>query len=127
MKKLNFAFGLDFIVAFLACCGALAVLQTFIIGRHFIIPTMILVLTVIMGNLAWYGFQQSQLAKRINFWLGVVLSSHCFFALFWAKKYRYLLGDLFLPVGITLTLFFVVTTYLYAHKNKLFKRALPVQ
>lgn len=123
VKKFNFSYGLDWLIAVFALMGALAVLQTFIIGKHFIIPTMILVITVFLGNLAWYGLQQKKWAKIINFWCGVLLTSHCFFALFWAKKYREILGAAFEPVAIVVTLLLLALTWLYASKNQLFKHS----
>ncbi|MDU0353311.1 hypothetical protein RS130_04635 [Paraglaciecola aquimarina] len=118
MKKLNFSYGLDWLMALFAVLSALAVLQTFIIGKHFIIPTMILVVAILFGNLAWYGFKQKKWAKQINFWLGVIMTSHCFFALFWAKKYREVLGSLFEPVAVVVTLILLGLTWLYARKNQ---------
>ncbi|WP_158972655.1 hypothetical protein [Paraglaciecola sp. L3A3] len=123
MKKLNFSYGLDWLMATVAFVSSLGVLQTFIIGKHFIIPTMILVIAVLFGNLAWYGFQQQKWAKLVNFWLAVILTSHCFFALFWAKKYREILGDAFEPTAIVITLLLLALTWLYASKNQLFKQS----
>ena len=97
-------------------------LQTFIIGKHFIIPTVLLVVAVFFGNLAWYGFKQVKWAQLLNFWCGVILTSHCFFALFWAKKYRELLGNAFEPVAVIITVLLLALTWFYASKNQLFKR-----
>jgi hypothetical protein len=120
MKKMTLSYGLDWLMAVFALLASLAVLQTFIIGKHFIIPTVLLVVTVFIGNLAWYGLKQAKWAQYINFWCGFVLTSHCFFALFWAKKYRALLGDLFEPVAIIFTLLLLTLTWFYARKNQLF-------
>ena len=122
MKKFNFSYGLDWLMAIFAVLSALAVLQTFVIGKHFIIPTVLLVITIILANLAWYGFVQMKWAKLLNFWLGAIITSHCFFALFWAKKYRELLGDMFVPVAFFITLLMLILTWFYASKYQLFLR-----
>jgi hypothetical protein len=122
MKKMTLSYGLDWLMAVFALLASLAVLQTFIIGKHFIIPTVLLIITVFIGNLAWFGLKQVKWAQYINFWCGFVLTSHCFFALFWAKKYRELLGDLFEPVAVVITVVLLALTWFYARKNQLFSR-----
>ena len=122
MRKISLSNGLDWIMAAFALLALVAVLQTFIIGKHFIIPTAFLVLTVFIGNLAWYGLKQAKWAQYLNFWIVFCLSSHCFFALFWAKKYREILGGMFEPIFIIATLFLFVLTWFYARNNQLFSR-----
>jgi len=122
MNKITLRHGLDCLITVFAVLSLAAVLQTFIIGKHFIIPTILLVLAVLFGNLAWYGFKQARWAQHFNFWCGFILTSHCFFALFWAKKYRELLGNAFEPTAIVLTLLLLTLTWFYASKNKLFNR-----
>lgn len=122
-KKLSLPTSLDWLIALFALMGALAVLQTFIIGKHYIIPSVILLVTVVLGNLAWYGLHNALWAKRINFWCGFLLTAHCFFALFWSVKYRAVLGDKFELVFVPLTLIMLVVTWLYAKNNKLFVRS----
>jgi hypothetical protein len=122
MKKLTLSHGLDWLIALFAVLASLAVLQTFIIGKHFIIPTILLIAAIIIGNLAWFGFKQAKWAQYLNFWCGVILTSHCFFALFWAKKYREILGSAFEPVAVVITLLLLALTWFYAKKNGLFKR-----
>jgi hypothetical protein len=119
-KNITQSHGLDCLMALFAFGGALAVLQTFIMGKHFIIPTLLLAVTIFIANLAWYGFKCLKWAQQVNFWCGVVLTSHGFFALFWAKKYREILGEWFEPTAIVITLIFFVLTYVYARKNHLF-------
>lgn len=121
-RQLNFSTTLDWFIALLATLAALAVLQTFVIGKHYIIPTMLLVVAVLLGNLGWYGLQNARWAKLINFWCGFLLSAHCFFALFWSVKYRTVLGDHFEWVCSVVTLLFTLLTYLYARHNRLFSR-----
>ena len=119
-KKLTFSTSLDWFMALLALLSSLAVLQTFIIGQHYIIPSVILLMAVIFGNLAWFALHQARWAKLINFWCGFLLTAHCFFALFWSVKYRALLGDKFELVFIPLTFVLFVLTCSYAKNNKLF-------
>jgi len=123
MKNFNLSHGLNWLMAIFTLLASVAVLQTFIIGRHFIIPTILLVIAIFIGNLAWYGFKQVKWAQYIIFWCGFILTSHCFFALFWAKKYREILGSAFEPVAVVITLLLFILTWFYARKNQLFKRA----
>ena len=120
MKKVALRYGLDWLLAIFTVLTSVAVLHTFIIGKHFIIPTILLVIAILFGNLAWYGFQQVKWTQRLNFWCGVILTSHCFFALFWAKKYRELLGGTFEPIAVIITLLLLALTWFYAIKNQLF-------
>ncbi|MCF2947240.1 hypothetical protein L0668_03915 [Paraglaciecola aquimarina] len=122
MKKISGKYGVDWLMATFALIGMLAVLQTFIIGKHFIIPTLLLVITIVLGNLAWYGFKQLKWAQYVNFWCISILTSHCFFALFWAKKYRELLGSLFEPVAIVVTILLFLLSWFYARNNQLFSK-----
>lgn len=114
---------MELVAAILAALAGLAVLQTFIIGRHFIIPTMILTIAILLGNLARYGYQDRYWAKHLLFWLGVILASHAFFALFWAKAYRRLLGASFEVVCAAIVAIMVFLVWHYARRNRLFGRA----
>jgi len=46
---------------------------------------------------------------------------HGFFALFWAKKYREILGGAFEPTFVVLVAVLALFCYQYATRNKLFK------
>ncbi len=118
-NKLNFAYSGEWIAVLLTLVGGLAVLQTFIIGRHFIIPTLLLLPTLMFANLAWYGFQHQTWAKNLLMWMMIVMTCHGFFALFWAKKYREVLGVAFLPVGVAVTLLFAWLSWRYIRDNAL--------
>ena len=120
MKKLSMSHGLDWLLALCAFVGFLAVLQTFVIGKHYIIPTLLLVVTVLVGNLAWYGLQQVKWAQCVNFWIGFIVTCHLFFAVFWAKTPREILGNTFEPVAIVMTLIMLALTVFYARKNQIF-------
>lgn len=122
-NKLSLAYSMEFVAVILATLAALAVLQTFVIGRHFIIPTMILTIAILLGNLARYGYQDRHWAKQLLFWFGVILASHAFFALFWAKAYRRFLGASFEAVCAAIVLIMVFLVWHYARRNRLFGRA----
>ncbi len=120
--KLSLKYSLEWLFGLLTVAAAAGVLQTFVIGRHFIIPTAIAALAVITGNLSWYGFRDHGWAKYVLFWAGVLVTVHGFFALFWAKKYRELLGGAFEPVCALLTLALAFLVVQYARRNRLFGR-----
>lgn len=120
MKKLlSLDYALDTVLAAISLLSGIAVIQTFVFGKHYIIPTMILVLAVLTGNLALYGYQDYRWAKVVNFWIGVLLSSHLFFALFWSKRYREVLGSSFEVVVGGILLLVVALTVFYARRNRL--------
>jgi hypothetical protein len=118
-KRLSWTTSLDWLMGFVALFALIAVLQTFIIGKHYIIPSVLLTLSVLFGNLAWYALNGARWAKLLNFWCGALLTSHCFFALFWSVKYRAILGDYFEAVASVVTLLLFFTTFLYAKHNRL--------
>jgi hypothetical protein len=110
---------LDLLFAALAVLAGVAVLQTFLIGRHYIIPSLILALALLLANLAWYGLRGAMWAKRAMFWAGVLTTAHLLFALFWAQRYRELLGSAFEPVCVVLILLLGYLTWQYARRNRL--------
>jgi hypothetical protein len=116
-KKISLHHSLDLLAALATGAAVLGVVQTFIIGKHFIIPTMILFFAVLFGNLARYGFQDRAWAKQILFWVFFLLTAHVFFALFFAVKYRVIFGAAFEFVfgGMFVALAFLVSNY--ARKN----------
>ena len=89
---------IDLIAILIAAGAFLGVLQSFIIGKHYVIPTMQLTLAVLFGNLARFGFRDERWAKHVLFWFAFLVTCHTFFALFWAAKPREILGSAFLPV-----------------------------
>ena len=120
-RKISLHHSLDLVAAIIAFVATLGVLQTFIIGKHFIIPTMILFFAVLFGNLARYGFQDRAWAKQILFWVFFLFTAHVFFALFFAVKYREIFGEAFEFVfgGVLVTLVFLIRNY--AKKNGIFR------
>ena len=119
---LSIRYAFEILFALVSLAAGIAVLQTFIIGQHYIIPTGILVAAVLFGNIAWWGFQGQQWAKYLLFWCGFLLTCHGFFALFFSKRYRELLGDSFEMVCGVLVIAFAWLTIAYARRNSLFTR-----
>ena len=81
---------------------------------------MLLSITILIGNIARAGYRDNALAKQILFWLGVLLTCHAFFALFWASKPRELLGGAFYPVYGTCFVVFAFLSWQYARHNRIF-------
>ena len=110
---------LDLLAAIIAIAALLGVLQTFIIGKHFVIPTMVLVLAVFFGNLVRSSMRGERWAKHVLFWIFFIATCHAFFALFWAVTPRELLGDAFLFVYGAVFLIVGFLTWQYAKRNEL--------
>lgn len=122
MKKLfSLKHSLDFLAAIIAVVALLGVLQTFVIGKHFVIPTMILALAVLFVNLAKFGLRGERWAQHVLFWIFLIATCHAFFALFWAKTPREILGEAFLYVYGAAFIILAVLCWQYAKKNGLFK------
>lgn len=121
MQRLSLKYSMELIASMLAFFAVLGVLQTFVIGRHFIIPTMLLTVAILLGNLARYGYRDHAWAKQILFWFGLILTLHAFFALFWAKTYREILGNSFEYVCAAIALVMAFLTWQYASRNALFR------
>jgi hypothetical protein len=122
MKKLfSLKHSLDLLAVIVAIAALLGVIQTFIIGKHFVIPTMVLVLVVVFGNLAGSSMRGERWAKHVLFWIFFIAACHAFFALFWAQTPREMLGDAFLFVygGAFIILSFL--SWQYALKNNILK------
>lgn len=86
---------LDLLAALVAVVALAAVVQTFVIGKHYVIPTMILFVVIVFGNLARFGMRGARWAKQILFWIFTLTAFHAFFALFWAAKPREIFGAAF--------------------------------
>ena len=119
-KWFSLQYSLDTVAVIVSVAGLAGVLQTFIIGKHFVIPTMLLAATIVFANLARFGYRDNPFAKNVLFWFGVLVTCHAFFALFWAKTPRELLGGAFLPVYGGIFVVFALLTWQYAKRNKLF-------
>jgi len=119
--KLTENYSLEWLAALITLSGVISILYTFIIGKHYIIPTAILVDSIIFFNLAFFGFKDKLWAKYVLFWVFTAVCCHTFFALFWAKTPKLALGELFFPVYILVC---VVTGFLsmqYARANLLYR------
>ena len=113
---------LEALAAILALAALLGVLQTFVIGRHFVIPTMILLVAVYFGNLARFGLQGRRWAKHLLFWTFALFCCHAFFALFWAGDARpgSLFGTAFYPLYGGFLVVVGLLSAVYARRNALF-------
>ena len=122
MKNLfSLEHSLDLAAVIVAIAALLGVMQTFIIGRHFVIPTMVLVLAVFFGNLARSSLRGERWAKHVLFWIFFIATCHAFFALFWAKTPREILGETFLYVYGTAFVVLAILCWQYARKNEILK------
>jgi hypothetical protein len=110
---------LDLLAVIVAIAALLGVLQSFIIGKHFVIPTMLLVLAVFFGNLARSSMRGERWAKHVLFWIFFISTCHAFFALFWAVTPREILGDAFLFVYGAAFVILGFLTWQYAKKNEI--------
>jgi hypothetical protein len=121
-KMLSLENSLEALATLISALAALAVLYNFVIGKHFVIPTMILLLVILFGNLARFGMRGKPWAKHMLFWIFTLMVCHTFFALFWTADARpgALFGAAFYPLYGG---FFVIVGLLcwsYAKKNALF-------
>jgi len=122
MKNLfSLKHSLDLLAMIVAIAALLGVLQSFIVGKHFDIPTMVLVLAVFFGNLARSSMRGEKWAKHVLFWIFFIATCHAFFALFWAVTPREILGDAFLFVYGAAFVILSFLTWQYAKKNKIMK------
>jgi len=111
---------LDAIAAVIAIVAFCAVLQSFLIGKHFVIPTAYMALVILIGNFARFGANGHRWAKHVLFWLFFLFACHLFFALFYAITPREMLGDAFLAVYGSLFAIVSSLCWLYARANRLF-------
>ena len=95
----------------------LAAISEFYIGQHYMRPTMVLLFTVLFGNLARHGLRGERWAKHILFWFGFLMSCMAFMGIFFAQRPKELLGDLFLPVWIAMFLLVAWLTWQYKRSN----------
>lgn len=110
---------LEALAAMISGFAFLAVLWNFIIGKHFVIPTMILLLVFYFGNLARAGVHGQRWAKHLLFWTFLLSVCHTFIALFWAGEARpgALFGTWFYPVygGFTVIVGYLCLNYAKRH------------
>ena len=113
-EKLTLNYTLEWITLAASCMVFLAVIYTFVIGKHYVIPTALLGGAVVLANLGYYGIHDKLWARGLFFWLAVMICAHTFFALFWAKAPRELLGQYFVPVYAVACLFFGYLAWVYS-------------
>ena len=119
MKNLfSLKHSLEMAAALVAVAALIGVLQTFVIGKHYVIPTMMLVLTVIFGNLSRQGLRGERWAKHVLFWVFLLATCHAVFALFWAKTPGEILGDAFIYVYGAVFVVLAILCWNYAKKNE---------
>ena len=113
---------LEALATLVALGAGLGVLQTFIIGKHFVIPTMVLLLVIYFGNLARIGLKGERWAKHMLFWTFALMACHAFFALFWAAEARpgALFGAAFYPAYGGFLIVVGGLCFTYARRNRLF-------
>ena len=120
MKSLfSLRHSLELTAVIIAAVSFVQVLYQFVIGKHFVIPTAILFICVLFGNLARYGMRGAAWAKHLLFWFGFIFSCYLFFAIFFAQRFRVIFGDAFLPIFIALFVLFAFLTLQYKRANKL--------
>ena len=118
-KAFTLKYGLETLLVVITAAGMAAVLYQFIVGKHYIIPTVLLVFPLLTGNVARNGYRDRPWAKYSAFWIGVLLTCHGFFAIFHAQTPRRLLGDAFEPVAVVVTLLLAWLTWQYRRRNEL--------
>ena len=124
MKQLlSLGYCLEGLAALISIVAGAGVLHTFVLGKHFVIPTLILSLAVLFGNLARFGLKDQRWAKHMLFWIFLLSVFHALFALVWARDARpgQLLGDAFYPVYGGFALGVGVLCFLYARRNDLLR------
>ena len=108
------------LIATVIAAGALwQVVYQFAFEKHYIIPTAILFVCVLFGNLARHGLKGAAWAKHILFWLGFIITWCFFFGIFFAVTPRALLGGAFEVVFSALFLLMAFLTFKYRQKNGL--------
>ncbi len=122
-NKFTLGHSLELLSALIAVAAFLGVLQTFIIGKHYVIPTMILFVAVIFANLARFAYHDMAWAKQVLFWIFFMLTCHAFFALFWAAKPREIFGEAFPYLYGGFLLVMIVLLIPYAKRNEIFARS----
>jgi hypothetical protein len=123
MRKLfSLEHSLEALAALVAIGAGLGVLQTFLIGKHFVIPTMVLLLVFFFGNLARFGMLGQRWAQHMLFWVFLLMVCHAFFALVWAGDLRpgQLFGAAFYPLYGGFMLIVGWLCLGYAKRNQLF-------
>jgi len=118
-KVFSLRYSLETVCVIVTLLGLAAVIHQFVIGRHYIIPTVLLVIPLVTGNVARHGYRDRPWAKHVAFWTGVLLTCHGFFAIFFSQTPRAMLGAAWEPVAIAITLLLGWLTFEYHRRNDL--------
>lgn len=118
-KLFSLKYSMELLAVLVSFAAFLQVLYQFVVGKHFVIPTAILLVCILFGNLARYGLRDALWAKHILFWIGFTLSCYLFFALFHAQTFPRVMGNAFLPVFVPLFLVVAALTVFYKKTNNL--------
>lgn len=113
-----YRYSLDYICFVLAIAHLLLVPLTFLQG-HYVIPTIMLISTLLFCQLARAGLRNVSWVKKLLSYGFLVLCCHLFFALFHAKAPRELLQLCFLPVYLSLFLLLSFLLFKYIRANKI--------
>jgi len=92
-------------------------------NKHFVTPTINLVSAIMLYNWSIYGFQRAPWLRTLPFYFFLVMSVHAYFALFWAKTPRAMLGNDFTTAYAVVCGVFALLAYTQKHKLKVDKRA----
>ena len=118
MKRLlTLQHSMELLATIIAAGAFLAVLQSFIIGKHYIIPTAWLALTIVFGSLARGGLRGERWAQTWLFWIGFLATANTFMGIFFAQTPKAMLGAAFLPVYIALFVVLAYLTWQYGRRN----------
>ncbi|CAN0589424.1 unnamed protein product [Ectocarpus sp. 12 AP-2014] len=123
MKRLfSLGYSLEGLAALISVVSGVGVLHTFVLGKHFVIPTLILLMAMLFGNLARFGLNDQRWAKHMLFWIFLLLVFHALFAIVWARDARpgQLFGEAFYPLYSGFALGVGTLCFLYAKRNALF-------
>ena len=118
-KAFTLKYGLETVLVLVTVLGMLAVLHQFVIGKHYIIPTVLLIPTLFAGNVARHGYRDRLWAKHTAYWIGVLLTAHWFFAIFYSQTPKAALGAAWEPVAIAVTVLLAWLTWQYRRRNAL--------
>ncbi len=124
-KVFDTRYALETLASIFALLAVLGTLQTFVIGKHFVIPTMVLLLVFFFGNLARFGYRDQRWAKHVLFWVFLLMVFHALFALVWAGEARpgEFFGTAFYPLYGGFALIVGGLCVIYAKRNGLFGNA----
>lgn len=109
----------DLLAIAIAALAFVAAGYQFVIGKHYMIPTMILFWVVLFGNLARHGLRGDRWAKHLLFWFGFLMTCMSFMGIFFAQAPKEILGSAFLPVWIAMFALVAFLTWQYRKTNEL--------